>query len=272
MRLGRRTIWMRTSISSSGTQARVVLPGIGGRRGKNGGYAVVHGTSIASPESWELVVHEMGHAFGLRHDDRNSCVLHVRRPSWHGIGSPHALPNSCPCIPTSMPRPRRKKGRRPPSSSSRRLDIQPAQRASPSNSGSADPQGIHQVILFVSQFPDVELKACLGSGEPDGRRRRVRVRRGDSVRSLHKPFQPHRTSDPGRSAVDADGNVHRETYGLEEISSYRIATLEGHTDVVEAVAFSPDGARLASGSHDGTANLWDVAAEQRDRHPSRRYG
>ena len=49
--------------------------GIGGRRGKNGGYAVVHGTSIASPESWELVVHEMGHAFGLRHDDRNAAYF-----------------------------------------------------------------------------------------------------------------------------------------------------------------------------------------------------
>ena len=47
--------------------------GIGGRRGKNGGYALVLGTSASDPESWKLVVHEMGHAFGLRHDDRNSA-------------------------------------------------------------------------------------------------------------------------------------------------------------------------------------------------------
>jgi WD40 repeat protein len=34
-------------------------------------------------------------------------------------------------------------------------------------------------------------------------------------------------------------------------------TLTGHTDWVRAVAFSPDGAQLATGSSDGTARLWD---------------
>ena len=34
--------------------------------------------------------------------------------------------------------------------------------------------------------------------------------------------------------------------------------LEGHTEVVRGVAFSPDGHRLASGSANGTINLWDI--------------
>ena len=39
-----------------------------------------------------------------------------------------------------------------------------------------------------------------------------------------------------------------------------IATLSGHTKLVNTVAFSPDGSKLLSGSYDFTVRLWDVAA------------
>ncbi|HEX4146846.1 MAG TPA: TIR domain-containing protein [Pirellulales bacterium] len=42
------------------------------------------------------------------------------------------------------------------------------------------------------------------------------------------------------------------------LGSAQQAVLRGHEKTVSSVAFSPDGARIASGSHDGTVRLWDA--------------
>jgi len=44
-----------------------------------------------------------------------------------------------------------------------------------------------------------------------------------------------------------------------------VRTLEGHTDWVNSVSFSPDGRLLASGSWDKTIKLWEVATGQEVR-------
>jgi len=41
-----------------------------------------------------------------------------------------------------------------------------------------------------------------------------------------------------------------------------VAELHGHTDYVRAVAFSPDGTRLVSGSGDFTVRVWDTLSVQ----------
>ena len=70
-------------------------------------------------------------------------------------------------------------------------------------------------------------------------------------------------------AVDADGNVSETYSSLTESSPYEVATLEGHTEGVSSVAFSPDGTLLASGSdffypapREMLVRLWDVASQR----------
>jgi WD40 repeat protein len=51
-----------------------------------------------------------------------------------------------------------------------------------------------------------------------------------------------------------------ETIRLWDISTMTcIGTLEGHTDSVMSIVFSPDGRLLASGSVDNTIKLWDIS-------------
>ena len=51
-----------------------------------------------------------------------------------------------------------------------------------------------------------------------------------------------------------------------------IASLTGHTDRVHAVAFSPDGHTLLSGSYDGTARLWNMATHRQIGAPLNGHG
>ena len=49
---------------------------------------------------------------------------------------------------------------------------------------------------------------------------------------------------------------------LEEQIAWGVVTHEGHTGDVTAIAFSPDGATLASGGTDNKIRLWDVGARE----------
>jgi WD40 repeat protein len=96
---------------------------------------------------------------------------------------------------------------------------------------------------------------------------------GKTLRTIRGEIAPGDTGKIYAMALSPDGKwlaaggfLHKSDYPLRHaIRLYDFASgelkalLKGHEKVVSALAFSPDGMRLISGSFDETAILWDVS-------------
>ena len=71
----------------------------------------------------------------------------------------------------------------------------------------------------------------------------------------HSSYRQAAPSPDGRSVLLANGTT-AELLDLD--SGSLIRSYYGHSNMIEAVAFSPDGSRVLTGSSDGTSRLWET--------------
>ena len=235
-------------VSSSGCSAG----GFGWRQSKNAG-----GALVPNEFEWDLLGHELGHAFGLLHDFRNATYVmsYGQVQNQLSVCSAEFLvvhPYFNPDVPIEE-------------GSSLTIELI-SPRTYPAGSKNvsiqlkvSDSEELHQVLLFGSNaFGTSSLMACRRLGREkdaliefdyDG----VFTQLG--FRSL--------SSDTARpiyiNTVDRAGNMNRTSFILAENSPGHIATL-GHGTSVNSVSFSSDGTTLASGAWAETA-LWDVETQ-----------
>ncbi|MDE2997522.1 MAG: hypothetical protein OXU79_00415 [Gemmatimonadota bacterium] len=245
------------SIDAIGTGGGRRVAGTGGRRGKSGGNALVSGSL-----NFEIVAHELGHAFGMLHDFHDGSYMMSYGPGRSRLSACHAEFLAVhPYFDQNSPVEFEPKDRLP----TVRI-ISP--RTFPEGSQSVtiqadvtDSDGLYQAFLFRRTSPPhaaagwLEVNAC----------RRMAGQRETTVEFEYDGTIPSALSSSLSNpvahpihlrVVDLAGNERTTSFVLAESSPHKVATLEVNGSGVSSVAFSPKAPVLATGSLDRTIRIW----------------
>ena len=254
-------------VFDTGANVYVAVIDGGGGPARGGGWKS-GGEASSSAPGFVVIAHELGHAFGLPHDFRDGDYIMSYGPRQTNRLSACAAeflavhPYFNPDIPLETDKDRR------PTVELVSPPAYPAGTTSvPIRLKMADSKGLQQVRLSVQTREGgaagfFEVKACRGlSGERD---RVVDFEYDGTIPSSFVSSLSDPIAHPIRvQVVNSEGDAGWTNFVLSEISPHLVATLEGHTSEVNSLAFSPDGATLASsGSWENEIKLWHVNARK----------
>ena len=213
--------------------------GVGNRRSKNGGWALVPNDFFT-----DTVAHELGHAFGLHHDFRDDA--HIM-----SYGREQDRLSACAAEflavhPYFNSQTRIEEGSVPSIELVSSRNYPAGARNVPIRFKVSDSEGVHQVILSVFHDLGDELKACRGlMGAKDAivEFNYDGVIPSDRFTDLYNPVV-HRMR---AVVVNTNGDMEADYFGLSELSSQHIVTFP-HQLPVTSVAFSQGGEFLAGGN------------------------
>lgn len=241
--------------------------GIGIRWTKNSGLALV-----SNKFSWQVVVRQLGYAFGLQNDFRDSAYILSYAPGANRLSACNASflavhPHFNPDIQTSHSSRISPPGIQlispqgyPEGSKSISVQLRVSVHAD-------DPDRLHQVVMLVRTIDShraaesYEVKACRRmDGEEftivefdyDG------IIPSNSSTSLSAPI----LHEIVIKVIDTGGDIGTGVFKLREVSIGQHSTTLRHTEFVHSVAFSLNGTTLASGVEDGKIALWDITTQR----------